>query len=63
MIHPQMVPAVLFTEELEANEAILIEGVPRFLNYLHYGDKFRMKDELEDKRAQRIIVKSLNSLL
>lgn len=41
-----MLPALLFTETLEANEAIIIEGVERYFNYLNYGDKFKFKDEI-----------------
>ena len=48
MINPELIVTRLFTEELEANEAVIIYGVERFSMYSGYGSTFAFAGDYVD---------------
>ncbi|GJQ74494.1 hypothetical protein Trydic_g21363 [Trypoxylus dichotomus] len=49
IICPELIVSRLFTEELNANEALLITGAERYSNYSGYGDTFTWEGDYIDQ--------------
>ncbi|KAF9093268.1 hypothetical protein BGX23_003495 [Mortierella sp. AD031] len=48
MICPELIVSRLFTQQLEANEAVLIKGVERYSNYIGYSKTFEWYSDHQD---------------
>lgn len=48
MVCPELIISRLFTQQLEANEAMLIKGVERYSNYIGYSKTFEWYSDHKD---------------
>lgn len=61
LAHPEAMVSVLLTTEIQGDEAILIEGVERTIEYSGYKNTFRCDGLVKKKRLINFIVKFIYS--
>ena len=60
VICPELIVARLFTEKLQENECLIINGAERFSDYDGYGDSFKWAGNHEDQTPRYIVLMVCN---
>ncbi|KAM3140813.1 hypothetical protein pb186bvf_007040 [Paramecium bursaria] len=55
LIHPELIVLLLFTPQLQDNEALIVEGVTRYIDYDGYAENFKFANLNKEQKTLKFI--------